>query len=96
MISGNRQIYTPPTPAELRALTAAWELSTEDAGRILCINGRRYRDWLAGPSAIPWACLFLLACRMEARYTMFPHDWRSTLAGALERGNDILGYRTTA
>ena len=74
--------YTPPTPAELAALTAALGLSRQQVGLLVGSSGdprRTAGKWLTGQRAMPFASLYTLASR-AAGVQITPRGWRAELA----------------
>jgi len=77
--------YTPPTPAELAALTAALGLTRQAVGQLVGSSGdprRTAAKWITGERAMPFAALYTLASR-AADVQITPGGWREELASLL-------------
>ena len=79
-------LYTPPTPAEVRALLQRWDLSGARAAALLCMGsrspGRQVRRWAGGESVMSFASLYTLAAHCEVdtwRQHLEPSRWREQL-----------------
>jgi hypothetical protein len=81
--------YTPPTPAELAALTAALGLTRHAVGQLVGSTGdprRTAAKWITGERSMPFSALYTLASRAGG-IACQPDTWRTDLAPLLAAPN---------
>lgn len=77
--------YDPPTPAEVRAMLRALELTGTDAAALVGLSdGRQIRKYTGGtdPRRMAFATLYTLLHRARS-IVISPGGWRTAAAGLL-------------
>jgi DNA-binding transcriptional regulator YiaG len=54
------ELYTQPSPEEIRALLKKYELTGSRAGQLVGVGSRAVRRWTGGERPMPWAAWTLL------------------------------------